>query len=105
MDPIENVIESNARLSSIFDIYILSTEPWDSSTAWTDKLFWVKTYLGNHPYKRLMLFRYKNLHLYDYLVDDRTKNGVGKCPGEHIQFGTERFPNWCSVIAYPEGRA
>jgi len=105
MDPVENAIESYARLSAVFDTYILSTAPWDNPTAWSDKLLWVKKHLGNHAYKRLMLSHHKNLHLGDYLVDDRTKNGVDKFPGEHIHFGTERFPNWNSVVGYLEERA
>jgi 5'-nucleotidase len=105
MDPVENAIESYARLSAVFDTYILSTAPWDNPTAWSDKLLWVKKHLGNHAYKRLMLSHHKNLHLGDYLVDDRTKNGADKFPGEHIHFGTERFPNWRSVVSYLESRA
>ena len=105
MDPVESAIESYARLSAVFDTYILSTAPWDNPTAWSDKLLWVKRHLGNHAYKRLMLSHHKNLHLGDYLVDDRTKNGVDKFPGEHIHFGTERFPNWNSVVGYLEERA
>ena len=105
MDPVESAIESYARLSAVFDTYILSTAPWDNPTAWSDKLLWVKKHLGNHAYKRLILSHHKNLHLGDYLVDDRTKNGADRFTGEHIHFGTERFANWNSVVGYLEERA
>jgi hypothetical protein len=36
----------------------------------------------------------------DYLVDDRTKNGAGDFTGELIQFGTDKFPDWHSVVNY-----
>jgi len=42
----------------------------------------------------------KNLNRGDYLVDDRTRNGVEAFAGEHIHFGTERFPDWDAVLAY-----
>ena len=103
MDPVENAIESYAKLSTIFETYILSTAPWDNPSAWSDKLLWVKRHLGHHAYKRLILSHHKNLHLGDYLVDDRTKNGADKFQGEHIHFGTVRFPDWVAVMSYLEG--
>ena len=36
----------------------------------------------------------------DYLVDDSTRNGAGEFSGEHIHFGTDKFPDWKSVLDY-----
>ena len=36
----------------------------------------------------------------DYLIDDRTKNGAGEFSGELIQFGTNKFPDWNTVLKY-----
>jgi hypothetical protein len=36
----------------------------------------------------------------DYLIDDRTKNGAGEFSGELIQFGSDSFPNWESVVEF-----
>ena len=33
-------------------------------------------------------------------MDDRLKNGADKFSGEHIHFGTDRFPDWAAVVAY-----
>lgn len=52
------------------------------------------------PYKRLILTHHKNLNKGDYLIDDRTKNGAGEFEGKLIQFGTEEYPDWKSVLAY-----
>jgi 5'-nucleotidase len=104
MDPIENAIEAYGELSSLFDTYILSTAPWDNPTAWSDKLLWVQRHLGTHAYKRLMLSHHKHLHVGDFLVDDRLKNGADRFPGEHIHFGTDRFPDWKSVVSYLSDR-
>ena len=100
MDPIEEAISSFDKLSKRFDTYILSTAPWENPSAWTDKLLWVKKYLGQAAHKRLILSHHKNLCAGDYLIDDRLKNGVEKFGGEHIHFGTEKFPDWKSVCSY-----
>lgn len=47
MDPMPGAIEAINRLADKFDVYILSTAPWDNPTAWSDKLNWVKQHLGN----------------------------------------------------------
>lgn len=100
MEPMEKAIESYNALAAQFDVYILSTSPWENETALIDKLRWVKKHLGEVAYKRLILSHHKNLNKGDYLIDDRTKNGAGNFEGEHIHFGTEAFPTWDEVISY-----
>lgn len=100
MEPLGGAISSFDRLSKKFDTYILSTAPWENPSAWTDKLLWVKKHLGQAAHKRLILSHHKNLCAGDYLIDDRLKNGVEKFGGEHIHFGTEKFPDWKSVCSY-----
>jgi 5'-nucleotidase len=100
MQPLENAIESYEILSKKFDTYILSTSPWDNHTAPTDKLLWVKKYLGEVAYKRLILSHHKHLNVGDFLIDDRTKNGADRFKGELIHFGTEKFPGWITVRDY-----
>ena len=108
MDPMPKAIESYNFLCNHFDTYILSTAPQHNPSAWSDKLLWVQKYLGESAYKRLILSHHKNLNDGQYLIDDRTKNGADRFAGEHIHFGTERFPDWPAVVAYlnkkpPEG--
>lgn len=100
MEPIKDAVTSFEKLAQRYDTYILSTAPWGNPSAWTDKLLWVQKYLGKPAYKRLILSHHKNLNDGDYLIDDRTKNGVDRFRGEHIHFGTETFPDWSSVEAY-----
>ena len=100
MDPLEGAIEAYEKLSLKYDTYILSTAPWYNSTAWKDKIEWVQKYLVKSAYKRLILSHHKNLNAGDYLIDDRLRNGVNKFKGEHIHFGTEKFPDWNSVLSY-----
>ena len=100
MNPMPNAIESYQKLSKTYDTYILSTAPWNNPTAWSDKLLWVKRYLGKYAYKRLILSHNKNLNFGDYLIDDRLANGTGDFKGELIQFGSEKFKTWKDVLNY-----
>jgi len=83
-----------------YDVYILSTAPWNIPNSWTQKRLWVSKYLGKNAYKRLILCNHKNLLRGDYLIDDRTANGAGEFDGELIQFGTDKHPDWKTVIKY-----
>ena len=100
MKPLNGAIEAFQVLSAKFDSYLLSTAPWENSSAWSDKNEWVKKYLGSTAYKRLILSHNKHLNIGDYLIDDRTANGADRFTGEHIHFGSERFPDWASVLRY-----
>jgi 5'-nucleotidase len=100
MEPLKDAIESFITLSNHFDVYILSTPPWENLTAASDKFQWVKKYLGQTAHQRLILTHHKNLNIGDYLIDDQTTHGVDKLIGEHIHFGSTKFPNWPSVLNY-----
>ncbi len=100
MLPRKDAMESFNELSKVFDTYILSTAPWENPSAWSDKLMWVKKYLGETAYKRLILTHHKNLNRGDFLVDDKEKNGAGEFNGEFIHFGTAKFPDWNAVRAH-----
>lgn len=100
MKPVDGAIEAYNELTKHFDVYILSTAPWENPSAWSDKLLWVKKYLGQTAHKRLILSHNKNLNAGDFLVDDRTANGAGKFAGEHIHFLSEQFRDWDDVLSY-----
>ena len=100
MGPVDGAVEAFSELAVEFDTYILSTSPWENPSAWSDKLIWVKKHLGSHAYKRLILSHHKELNIGDYLIDDRLKNGADKFQGELIHFGSDKFPNWDSVVVY-----
>lgn len=105
MDPLPDAVDSFKELADRFDAYVLSTSPWANPSAWSDKLVWVKKYLGQTAHKRLILTHHKNLNSGAFLVDDRTANGADRFPGEHIHFKSDRFPDWRSVMAYLRGKA
>lgn len=105
MDPIANAIESFHELATKFDTYILSTSPWENPSAWSDKLLWVKRYLGQAAHKRLILTHNKNLNLGHYLIDDRKKNGADRFQGELLCFGEPPFSDWPAVVTYLNEKA
>ncbi len=101
MKPLPGAIDAYRELAELFDTYILSTAPWENPSAWSDKLNWVKQYLGDVAWKRLILSHHKNLNTGDYLVDDRTKNGASNFSGKHLHFGKgKKYPDWQSVLKY-----
>ena len=103
MEPMPDAIESYHRIAHKYDTYILSTAPWENSSAWHDKVVWVKKHLGTVAYKRLILSHNKHLCKGDYLIDDRhDKNGSDKFDGELIHFTSERFSDWKKVCEYLE---
>jgi 5'(3')-deoxyribonucleotidase len=100
MDPMDSAINSYHRLCKKYDVYILSTAPWKNPLAFSDKVVWIQRYLGESAHKKLILSAHKNLNVGDYLIDDRLKNGAGEFTGEHLHFGTDKFPDWESVCNY-----
>lgn len=104
MRPMPGAISAYRELSQHHETYIHSTAPRKNPSAWSDKLVWVQQHFGSEPdspaYKKLILSHNKHLPRGDYLIDDRTKHGVLDFTGEHIHFGTARFPDWDSVLAY-----
>ena len=100
MPPLEGAVEAYHILCEHFDVYILSTAPWKNPTAWVDKRGWVQRYLGDNAHKRLILTHHKNLNMGDFLIDDRPNNGACDFTGEWIQFGSEKYPDWKTVLDY-----
>jgi 5'-nucleotidase len=100
MKPMPGAINSYNLLAEHFDVYILTTAPWENPTALTDKRDWVKKYLPESGYKRLIITHHKNLNKGDFIIDDRLARGVDKFEGEHIHFGSSKYPNWETVINY-----
>ncbi len=106
MPPKPGAVEAFHELSGLFDTYILSTAPWENPTAWTEKLLWVKNYLGKPAYKRLTISHNKHLAIGDYLIDDRPNNGAEHFQGEWLHFGENGiYKNWEDVLVYLRTRA
>ena len=102
MAPMPGALDAVRRLSKKYDCYILSTAPWGNPSAWSDKLTWITKYLDDVFHKKVVITHCKHLCKGDYLIDDRPKHGASEFEGEWIQFGSEKFPEWESVLEYLE---
>lgn len=100
MKPIDGALEAVKELDNKYDVYLLSTAPWNNPSAWSDKVLWVQKYLGDICYKKLILSHHKNLNHGDFLIDDRINNGAKNFPGELLLFASNQFPNWNAVLEY-----
>ena len=102
MSIMDGAYEAVEALTEKYDCYILTTSPWNNPTALQDKLDWIKRNFGKVFYKRVIFTHHKNLCLQpgSYLIDDRTAHGADEFGDHHIQFGTEKFPDWKAVTEY-----
>jgi 5'-nucleotidase len=100
LKPIAGAVDGFRRLSEKYETYILSTASWSNPSSWTDKRLWVEEHLGESAYKRLILSHNKSLFSGRALIDDRTKNGADAFNGEHIVFGSEKYPDWEAVLKH-----
>jgi len=101
LDPINGSIDAvNVLLDSdLYDVYFLSTAPWDNPEAWMHKRQWIAKYFDEKKIrKRLILCHHKNFLKGDYLIDDRRFNGASEFEGIWIHFGSEQYPNWSKVL-------
>ena len=102
MSPMPGAVEAVSTLAERFDCYVLTTAPWNNPTALQDKLEWIKRYFPRVFYKRVIFSHHKNLCFQpgSYLIDDRTAHGASQFGDHHIPFGSEKFPDWESVVEY-----
>ena len=103
MDPVPGALEAVDRLKEKYDLYILSSSPWENPTALGDKLAWVKKYFGgegreNIFFRKVIFSSVKHLNRGDILIDDRTANGAGDFSGRLIRFGSDEFPDWQAIL-------
>jgi len=100
LEPIEGAIDAWHALQEKYETYVLSTPAWSNPDSWAEKRKWVEKHLGKSAQKKLILSHHKGLLMGEYLIDDRIANGVADFKGEHIHFGTEKFPSWKEVLKY-----
>ncbi len=99
LDVIHGAKEAVAFLLKHFEVYVLSTAPWKNPSAWSEKRIWLEREFPELQ-RKLILSHHKNLLLGDYLIDDMLYHGAKDFTGEHIHFGSEKFPDWTSVLKY-----
>jgi 5'(3')-deoxyribonucleotidase len=105
LEPIEGAVGAIIDLSNDYDIYFLSTPAYSVPESYSGKRIWLENHFGKHAEHRLILTHRKDLAIGDFLVDDTLRHGVANFKGEHIHFGTEKFPNWEETHKYLKHKA
>lgn len=100
LDPMDNAIESINKLRDKYDVWVLTRPSVKNTHCYSEKAEWIKKYLGEDMVSKLIISPNKSLLKGDFLIDDRTEHGNSDFEGELIQFGSEKFPDWDSVIEY-----
>ena len=102
LKPIDGALDAVKFLlqSDSYEVYFLSTAPWNNPSAWTDKRLWLEDQFGDSINRKLILTHRKDLLKGDILIDDRPNNGAKDFEGTWIQFGTEEFPDWRSILKH-----
>lgn len=99
LEPVDGAIDGFNKLSQFYDVYIVSTAPWNNSSAWSDKQKWVAKHLPCAT-KKLILTHHRNMITCDYLICSRVKNDDDKSPGKFLHFGQYPIEDWNKVLEY-----
>lgn len=98
---IEGAIEAVEKLRIRFDVYVLSAPSTRNPHSYSEKRIWIERHFDYEFTNKLILSPNKGLLKGRYLIDDfATGKGQDTFEGELIQFGTEAYPDWESVLSY-----
>jgi 5'-nucleotidase len=100
LDLIPGAKDALFELDEHVEIRFLSAPSWGNPYSFTEKRYWIEEHFGSWGTKRMDLSFRKDLVMGHFLVDDRTKYGAGDFIGEHIMYGSEKFPDWNSVVKH-----
>ena len=100
-NPLPGAIEAVSKLydSEKYEPWILTAPSLVNPLCYTEKRVWVEKYLGMRMVERLIISPNKGLLKGEYLVDDNVEGkGQESFDGVVIQYGSERYPSWNSVL-------
>ena len=100
LQPLDYAIEGVKLLQAKYDVWILTRPSIKNTHCYTEKAEWIKKYFGEKMLHKLILCPDKSLVKGDFLIDDDSRHGQPEFEGEWLQFGTEKFPDWKSIIKY-----
>ena len=90
--------EALEKLDEKYYVVLLSAPSWNGIDSFTEKRIWVEVHFGQMFEKRMDLSFHKGHYLGHYLIDDRVKYGAGEFMGEHIQYGSAKYPDWDAIL-------
>ncbi len=99
LKPMSNAVKSFLELADRFDVHILSAPSVFNPFCYTEKRIWVEKHLGFEFTYKLILATNKGLLKGDYLIDDYVAGrGQENFEGELIHFGSDKYPDWRSIM-------
>lgn len=99
LKPITGALVAFTYLFDKYDVWILTKPSTRNVNCYTEKAQWVWDNLGEAAVDKLILSCDKSLLKGDFLVDDN----IWDFEGEHLHFGSNRFPNWETIVEYIDG--
>lgn len=102
LEPIKDSIDSFKKLEEHFEVYILTRPSIYNLMCYTEKADWIKRHLGFDVLENLIICCDKSLVKGQgaFLIDDTVQAGQLDFEGTFIQFGSNEFPDWNSIIKY-----
>ena len=101
LEPIEDAVKSVNKLRTDYDVYVLTAPSNRNPHCYTEKRLWIEKHFDYDFTEKLIISSNKSLLIGDYLIDDYSEGkGQENFQGEFIQFATEKYPNWQSVMEY-----
>lgn len=82
------------KLDAHYDIIFVSAPSWGNVESFSAKRIWMEKNFGEWGEKRMDLSFHKGHYIGHFIIDDRTKYGVGDFIGKHIMYGTEPYETW-----------
>lgn len=101
-EPVSTAVKGFHTLAAVYDTYILSSAPYNTPSAWAERVKWVEKWLGVPAYNRLIISDRKNLSYGDYLIDSKQKHGTPDFMGTVIHFGEDPYKTWEDLLIYFE---
>lgn len=100
LEEIPDAIDSFNKLKESYDVWILTRPSFRNVNCYTEKAQWVWDHLGYDVLEKTIISGDKSLLKGDYLIDDQLNANQENFEGELIRFGSEKFPNWKTIINY-----
>lgn len=100
LEEVKDAISSFRMLQEKYDVWILTRPSFKNVNSFTEKAQWIWDHLGFDVVEKTIMSGDKSLLKGDYLIDDMDGAGQSSFEGEWIHFGSDKFPDWKSVISY-----
>lgn len=100
MKPLPEALEAVRELAALQEVHILSAPAWDDPSEWSERVRWMKRHAEEIVHDRLVLTRHPECVAGDCLITSGRNDDRNGFPGEVLQLGTTRFPDWKSVLEY-----